>query len=171
MRAVVSVKFNQRRFLLHHFLLNPCLTIKSGSLTLIQRTIMNRLVFFFYILISCMVSRPAWTQEEFIEPPSQRIASVPFTQLTGGIVIMEAKLNDFQDTLNFILDTGSSGISLDSTTADYLNLETIPTERTIRGIAGIRKVHFLYKQKLRFPGIDIDSLDFHINDYSSLTAV
>jgi len=110
-------------------------------------------------------------QEEFIEPPSRRLTRIPFDQLTGGIVILKAQLNNFPDTLNFILDTGSSGISLDSLTAEYLKLKPTPTERTIRGIAGIRKVSFLYNRQLKFPGLTIDSLDFHINDYSILTAV
>jgi hypothetical protein len=86
-------------------------------------------------------------------------------------VIIQAKLGNFPDTLNFILDTGSSGISLDSITVDYLGLKPTPTERTIRGIAGIRKVSFLFNQQLKFPDLIVDSLDFHINDYSILTAV
>ncbi len=110
-------------------------------------------------------------QEEFIEPPSRFLTSIPFTQLTGGIVILQAKFGNFPDTLNFILDTGSSGISLDSTTAEYLQLKPIPSERTIRGIAGIRKVSFLYNQQLKFPGLTVDSLNFHINNYGILTAV
>ena len=129
-------------------------------------------------IISCLIISFTWlsatplaAQEEFIEPPSKKLATVPFLQLTGGIVILQARLNNFPDTLNFILDTGSSGISLDSTTADYLKLKPIPTERTIRGIAGIRKVSFLYNQQLKFPGFTIDSLNFHINDYAILTAV
>lgn len=112
-----------------------------------------------------------WSQEEFIEPPSKQLTVVPFHQLTGGIVIVNAKLGDFPDTLSFIMDTGSSGISLDSTTADYLGLKPVPTERTIRGIAAIRKVSFLYNQTLKFPGLTVDSLDFHINNYDILTAV
>jgi hypothetical protein len=77
----------------------------------------------------------------------------------------------FEDTLNFVLDTGSSGISLDSTTAAYLKLKPEATNRTIRGIAGIRNVPFLYNQTLQFPALTVDSLDFHVNDYSILTAV
>lgn len=110
-------------------------------------------------------------QEEFIEPPSKRITAVPFTQLTGGIVILRARLDSFPDTLNFILDTGSSGISLDSSTVDYLGLVPTPTDRTIRGIAGIKKVSFLYDKQLHLPGLTIDNLNFHINDYEILTAV
>lgn len=111
------------------------------------------------------------SQEEFIEPPSRLLTRIPFTQLTGGVVIIQAKLDDFPDTLNFILDSGSSGISLDSLTVAYFGLKPVPTERTIRGIAGIKKVGFLYDRKLRFPQLTIDSLDFHVNDYSILTTV
>ncbi|HEX6192726.1 MAG TPA: aspartyl protease family protein [Chitinophagaceae bacterium] len=110
-------------------------------------------------------------QEEFIEPPSRQLTRLPFTQLTGGIVIIQARLNQSPDTLNFVLDTGSSGISLDSTTADYLKLKPKATSRTIRGIAGIKNVPFLYNQALNFPGLTVDSLDFHVNDYSILTSV
>ena len=132
---------------------------------------MKRFVQCLTILILLLSAIPLAAQEEFIEPPSRLITKIPFTQLNGGIVILHAKLNDFPDTLNFILDTGSSGISLDSTTAVYLKLKPIPTERTIRGIAGIRKVSFLYNRQLHFPGLSVDSLNFHINDYSVLTAV
>ncbi len=123
------------------------------------------------LIISCLKGTLLSAQEEFIEPPSRHITTVPFTQLTGGIVILHAKLNEHPDTLNFILDTGSSGISLDSATAEYLGCKPVPTERTIRGIAGIRKVSFLYDQELHFPGLTIEHLDFHINDYDILTSV
>jgi len=132
---------------------------------------MKKALYCFIALISLSANSRLAAQEEFIEPPSKLLTRIPFTQLTGGIVILRATLGQSPDTLNFILDTGSSGISLDSTTADYLKLSPVPTERTIRGIAGIRKVSFLYKQQLHFPGLTIDSLDFHINDYGILTAV
>ena len=110
-------------------------------------------------------------QEEFIAPPSKLITRIPFTQLTGGVVILKATLDNFPDTLSFILDSGSSGISLDSTTVEFLKLKPEASDRTIRGIAGIKKVGFLYKRKLHFPKLTIDSLDFHVNDYSILTTV
>jgi hypothetical protein len=110
-------------------------------------------------------------QEEFIQPPSKQLSRMSFDQLTGGVVILKALFDNFPDTLNFILDSGSSGISLDSTTAAYLKLKPEATDKTIRGIAGIRKVGFLYNRKLRFPHLVVDSLDFHVNDYSILTTV
>ena len=130
-----------------------------------------RVAAYIIMLLGLLSSKVISAQEEFIEPLSRDITKVPFSQLTGGIVILQAKLGNFDDTLNFILDTGSSGISLDSATVDYLKLKPVPTERTIRGIAGIRKVSFLYNQKLHFPGLTIDSLNFHINNYDILTAV
>ena len=123
------------------------------------------------ILLFCTFFRAANAQEEFIEPPSRFLTTIPFTQLTGGIVLIKAQLDSFPDTLNFILDTGSSGISLDSMTAEYFGLEPVQTDRTIRGIAVLKKVSFLYNRTLKIPGLEIDSLNFHINDYSILTAV
>ena len=110
-------------------------------------------------------------QEEFIEPPAKRLTKFTFTQLSGGVVMLHARLDNFPDTLNFIFDTGSSGISLDSSTVDYFGLTPEPSERTIRGIAGIKKVSFLYNRTLRLEGLTIDSLNFHVNDYSVLTSV
>ncbi len=91
--------------------------------------------------------------------------------LTGGIVILQAFLNDYKDSLNFILDTGSGGISLDSTTVAYYQLKTVTTDRTIRGIAGIKTVDFTNDHTLHLPGISVQNLDFHINDYYLLTTV
>ena len=131
---------------------------------------MKKILYSLFILV-CLNGKWAAAQEEFIEPPSTEITSVSFIQLTGGIIIIQARFDDFTDTLNFILDTGSSGISLDSTTAEELGLKPVPSDRTIRGIAGIRNVSFLYNRTLHFPGLSIDSLNFHINDYGILTAV
>ena len=109
-------------------------------------------------------------QEEFIQP-AQRITRMPMELLTGGVMILQARFSDKPDTLNFILDTGSGGISLDSTTVDFFKLKPTPSSRTIRGIAGIKQVSFLYNRKLHLPGLTVDSLDFHVNDYSLLTSV
>lgn len=125
--------------------------------------------FLLFFILLCTFAR---AQEEFIEPPSHLLSRMKFTQLTGGVIILHARLDDFADTLNFILDSGSSGISLDSTTVEYFKLKPEASDRTIRGIAGIKKVGFLYHHKLRFAGgYVVDSLDFHVNDYSILTSV
>lgn len=155
----------------------PCIilwriiVIRLQELLYYRQSNMKRFAFCLLHCILLLQGFNARSQEEFIEPPSRTLCTVPFIQLTGGIIIVQAKLDNIPDTLNFILDTGSSGISLDSTTVDYLQLKPTPTDRTIRGIAGIRKVSFLYNRSLRFPGLNIDSLNFHINDYSILTTV
>lgn len=120
-------------------------------------------------LICCWLN--GYTQEEYVEPPSRLLTRIPFQQMTGGVVVFTAQLDHFPDTLNFILDSGSSGISLDSSTAAELGLVPVPSDRTIRGIAGIRKVGFLYNRTLRFPNLQVDSLNFHVNDYSILSSV
>lgn len=123
------------------------------------------------VLILILLSQLAATaQEEFITP-SRFITRMPFQQMTGGVILLKARLNPFPDTLNFILDSGSGGISLDSGTVEYFKLKPEASGRTIRGIAGIRNVSFLYNQQLLLPGLTVDSLNFHVNDYSILTAV
>jgi hypothetical protein len=132
---------------------------------------MKKFFYCFAISLLLLSGKPLAAQEEFIEPPSRHLTTMPFVQLTGGIIIMQARFANFPDTLNFILDTGSSGISLDSTTVEYFGVKATPSDKTIRGIAGIRNVSFLYNQQLHFPGLTVSNLDFHINDYAILTAV
>ncbi len=122
------------------------------------------------ILLLCQAPGPLEAQEEFVPKPTKFITRFPFKTLTGGVIILKAKFSDHPDSLNFILDTGSGGISLDSATVDRLKVKTTLSDRTIRTIAGIRQVHFVYNQKLHLPGLTVDSLNFHINDYEVLTS-
>jgi hypothetical protein len=104
-------------------------------------------------------------------PPAKLLTSFRFEQLTGGIVILHATLDQFPDTLNFILDTGSGGISLDTLTAAYYKLPLEASDRTVKGIGGEKKLSFYKAGTLHFKGLDVTSLDFHINDYQILTEV
>lgn len=108
------------------------------------------------------------TQEEFIQPPSRPVTSFPFRLLSGGVILLQAKLDAFPDSLNFIFDTGSGGISLDSVTAEYLHLKSEMSDKTLRGIAGVKQVRFSYNHQLHLPNLTVDSLNFHINDYEVL---
>lgn len=128
---------------------------------------MKRFVCSILIILNCLVSRG---QEEFIEP-SRLLTKFHFTTLTGGVILLKGQVDPFPDTLNFIFDTGSGGISLDSMTVDYFGLQPTPSNRTIRGIAGIKNVSFVYNRTLHLPGLEVDSLNFHINDYYILEAV
>ncbi len=125
-------------------------------------------ILLFTLAITCYKS---YSQEVFIDPPTRLLTKIPFVQLTGGVIIIKAQVGSSLDSLNFILDTGSSGISLDSATVEYLKLKAVPSDRSIKGIGGIKKVSFVYNQSLKFPGLTVDSLNFHINDYSLLTSV
>lgn len=110
-------------------------------------------------------------QEEFVPPDARFITKVPFFQLSGGIIILKAQFDQFADSLNFVLDTGSGGISLDSSTAEKLKIPMQESDKSIRGIAGVKKVSFAYNHTLSMPGIQVKQLDFHINNYELLTSV
>ena len=113
---------------------------------------------------SFLVAIPAITQP-------LPLTRIQFLQVTGGVIIIQAKLAPFSDTLQFIFDTGSSGISLDSATASHLGLRPSRDGLLIRGIAGVREVPQLRNQTITLGSLRTDSLDFYINDYSVLTSI
>lgn len=113
----------------------------------------------------------AVAQEEYVQSPSQTLTVIPFSLAAESVILIKALLVGRSDTLTFILDTGSSGISLDSTTAKSLGLTPVASEINIRGIAGMRKAEFVYNEKLTLNELTVDSLNFHINDYQFLSYV
>ncbi len=105
------------------------------------------------------------------QPPARLRTVLSFRQLTGGVIVIRGRIDTFPDTLNFILDTGSGGISLDSSTCERLHLPVQLSDQYIRGIGGIKRLYFTYNKTLVFPDLKIDSLDFHVMDYSFISSV
>lgn len=122
---------------------------------------------FFLLLVSVARSQDAGVSN----PSSRLLTSFSFRQFSGGVVIIKAGFENIKDSFNFILDTGSGGISLDSTTCERYQIPTRPTDTLIKGIAGVRKVHFSFDKKLHLPGLTIEHLNFHVNDYEVLSSV
>ncbi len=110
-------------------------------------------------------------QEILPQHEAKFITRFPFRSFSGGVMVLKAQFENIPDTLNFILDTGSGGISLDSATCAEFNIETRPSDTTITGIGGIRKVSFAFDKALNFPGLKLDHLNFHVNDYEVLSSV
>ncbi len=111
------------------------------------------------------------TGQEIVTNTPKFITRFPFKQYSGGVMVIRGCLGNVKDSLNFILDTGSGGISLDSTTCSDLNIATTKTDTTISGIGGKRKVDYVFNRTLHLPGLDVQSLNFHINNYEVLTSV
>jgi hypothetical protein len=141
--------------------------VRRNDCQIVRRKSVTQFIFCFLLAVSISAN----AQEQFVEPPAKLLTTFRFKQLSGGVIMLNALFADRKDTLNFILDTGSGGISLDSTTVEYFNIIPTPSDMTILGIAGIRKVSFIYNQKLHLPGLTVDSLNFHVNNYDILTAV
>lgn len=126
---------------------------------------------FILFLFSILLVKSSYSQELFDEPPSRLISEFRFKILSGGVVLLNASVGDLKDTLNFILDTGSGGISLDSTAVEHFGLKALASDKIIRGIGGQKKVSFVYNQTLHLPNLQIENLNFHIVDYSVLSSV
>ncbi len=99
------------------------------------------------------------------------ITRFPFKQFSGGVMVLQAQFGNIKDTLNFILDSGSGGISLDSSTCAEFNIHLKASDTTITGIGGTHKVSFAFDQTLNMPGLKIEHLNFHVNNYEVLTSV
>lgn len=124
----------------------------------------------FFHIIFCVVSVCAFAQEQFVEKPAKLITTFPFRQLTGGVILLKARINSVKDTLNFILDSGSGGISLDSATCQEFNIKHSPSGKTINGIAGIKEVDFVKNTDLILPGLTVKGMEFYVNDYDILSS-
>ncbi len=125
------------------------------------------------IILFCCCSFVVGKAQEILvsQPQAKLVTRFHFKQYSGGVMIVRALIADIPDTLNFILDTGSGGISLDSTTCVNLQLNPTPTDTTIKGMGGEHKVSFVFNEKLRLPGLTVEGLNFHVNDYEILTSV
>lgn len=123
-----------------------------------------------YIFLALLVST-SFAQESVVEKKAKLITKFPFRQLNGGVMIVRARLNDIKDTFNFILDTGSGGISLDSLTCEEYKIPHSPSGKTISGIAGSKLVDYSRNNTLVLPGLNVKNLDFYINNYEVLSSV
>jgi hypothetical protein len=126
----------------------------------------------FYFCISLFfICKLGLSQEIIIEPQAQQLTQFAFKQYSGGVIMVRAKVGNIPDSLNFILDTGSGGISLDSSTCAFYKINAVASDTTIAGIGGLRKVSFVFDKTLHFPGLDVPHLNFHVNNYEVLTSV
>ena len=98
------------------------------------------------------------------------ITRVPFSTFAGGIVVVRAQLAGYPDTLNFIMDTGSADVSLDSTTCLRMNIRPVQTDKLISGVGGVRRMSYVNNQSLLLGQIRVDSLHFHVGDYQLLSS-
>lgn len=124
----------------------------------------------FILLLFAISTLQAQTAET--EPAeAQLLARIPFRYFSGGVMVLKARLNEHPDSLNFILDTGSGGISLDSSTCDYFHLKSVKSDTIITGLGIARKVSFAYGQQLHLDDFSLPPLNFHINNYEVLSSV
>ncbi len=78
-------------------------------------------------------------RRKYHEKPAKFITKFPFRQLNGGVILVQAKFDKIPQPLNFILDTGSGAISLDSATTAEFNIPHVPSGKSINGIAGVQR--------------------------------
>jgi len=125
----------------------------------------------YLVILLLFIAARTHAQEILPQKEVKFITRFPFRQFSGGVMVLQAQLGNIPDSLNFILDTGSGGISLDSSTCAEFNISIRPSDTSINGIGGIRKVAFAFDQTLNLPGLKMEHLNFHINNYEVLSSV
>lgn len=109
-------------------------------------------------------------RKHFLNKDKQQ-ASISFQQLDGGVPLIVCRLLGSNDSLRFILDTGSGGVSLDSAYCAQHDLIPTATDSSISGIGGTARVDYLSEQSLDLGTLKTKPMSFHIYDYSELSAV
>ncbi|UYQ92785.1 aspartyl protease family protein [Chitinophaga horti] len=136
-----------------------------------MRQNLSRTLFGIILLITTLSARAQSSGVDISGQDVSLVTKFPFRQYYGGVVVIRATIGDHPDTLQFILDTGSAGISLDTFTCIRLGLKLTPSDRIVRGLGASKQVSFAQDYKLNLPGLTIDSLDFHVNDYELISQV
>lgn len=126
----------------------------------------------FIVLFIC-VCYCITSAQEIITPRQQAefITRFHFRQYSGGVMVVNGMLDGIPDSLNFILDTGSGGISLDSATCSRYNIMPSNSDTIVTGMGSAHKAKFIYDRQLIFPGLTVSNLDFHVNNYELLSSV
>lgn len=117
-----------------------------------------------------MISFTSAAQNARSEKETGVLEIITFRTYPGGVIAIEAKVGENPLPLNFILDTGSSGISLDSSTCAELKIPVKPTDTTVSGIAGVKKVAFVFDKSFRTGNLVSEHMNFYVNDYSLLSS-
>lgn len=132
---------------------------------------MTKLKLFSLVILMNISVLQIYGQVQLTDQRAKLLERVPFSMLTGGVIMVTGQLKSYPDSLHFILDTGSGGISLDSLTCLRLGINLEASDIFIRGLGGIRSVKFLYNANLTLQQLKTDSLNFHVNNYDILTSV
>lgn len=125
----------------------------------------------YHILFLVLLTLAAGAQEILPQTEAKFITRFPFRQFSGGVMVLQAHFDEVTEPFNFILDTGSGGISLDSATCSEFGIPVKPSDTSITGIGGVRKVSFAFDKALHLPGLKVEHLNFHVNDYEILSSV
>lgn len=138
---------------------------------MIRSQSLSHALFGILLLISTLAARAQSSGVDLEGQDVSLITKFPFRQYYGGVVVIRATLNHYPDTLQFILDTGSAGISLDTTACVRLGLKLTASDRIVRGLGASKVVSFAQNNTLNLPGLKVDSLNFHVNDYELISQV
>ncbi len=96
-----------------------------------------------------------------------QIATIPFTLEDNGFLFLKVKLNDQNESLNFIFDTGATADLIDSTAAVKLNLKA-DYQQEVQGAGGTKEYDMILGQQLAISNIQLNDVNFVISNLNHL---
>jgi hypothetical protein len=130
---------------------------------------LNRFLIFIIVLVLSLDT--ALGQKDSRHNSAKLLSSVPFKTFSGGIMVVRIQLGDLPDSLSFLIDTGSAGVSLDSSTCRHYEMLSSASDQVLIGIGGARNPMVVKNQIIRLGECMTDSVNLNVVDYNILSSV
>ncbi len=122
------------------------------------------------IIILFFAQHNVYAQQKIPLRKVKPIISFPFKLTNGGVIVFDGFIADKTDTLHFIFDTGSGALSLDSSLVASYGIVSTQSERSIKGIGGIKKMQIVENIPLRIASLTMSNMRFYVADYTNIAA-
>ncbi|WP_420571986.1 aspartyl protease family protein [Kordia sp.] len=95
-----------------------------------------------------------------------QVATIPFEN--DGLMFIKVKVNDHEEALNFVFDTGASTVVLDETTAKKIGV-TANYEQPTEGAAGTEMYHIALSQTVHIQDVTLSGAHIVLVDLDRLS--
>jgi len=139
----------------------------SQLIAMNQRNTRRSLVAILFIFLL----NSAAAQKDSRHSQAQLLSTVPFKNFNGGIIVLKVKMDELPDSLTFLMDTGSTSVSFDSSTCEQYHLVPEVSDQVLVGIAGSRNARILKNRTIHLAEYSVENVSLNVVDYNVLSSV
>jgi len=127
--------------------------------------------FLIFAVLVLSLGSAVFAQKDAKHNSAKLLGTASFKTFSGGIMVVKILLGNLPDSLSFLIDTGSGGVSLDSTTCRHYQMLPTASDHVLIGIGGARNSMVVKNQLIRLGEWITDSVNLNVVDYSILSSV